>query len=83
MLGGVVRGGHFPYVITKDFYCILSHFRHFFPPYIIYIKFGKFYTFFGEKIKVLELLTNHMENYICFVGFFLKASLNENYFYCL
>ena len=31
---GGVWGGHFPYVIMKDFYCILSHFRHFFPPYI-------------------------------------------------
>ena len=33
MLGGGL-GGHFPYVITKDFYCILSHFRPFIPPYI-------------------------------------------------
>ena len=29
MLGGGVQGGHFPYVIRKDFYCILSYFKPF------------------------------------------------------
>ena len=27
--GGGSRGGNFPYVIMKDFYCILSHFKPF------------------------------------------------------
>ena len=26
---GVSAGGHFPYVITKDFKCTESHFKHF------------------------------------------------------
>ena len=29
MLGGGLQGGHFPYVVTKDFYSILSHFKPF------------------------------------------------------
>ena len=31
----MLGGGQFFYVITKDFYCILSHFRHFFSLYTI------------------------------------------------
>ena len=34
------------------------------------IKFGKFDTFFGGKVKVLEL---HMENSICLVVFFFES----------
>ena len=29
ILGGGSAGGHFPYVITKDFKCTESHFEHF------------------------------------------------------
>ena len=29
ILGGGSAGGHFPYVITKDFKCTESHFQHF------------------------------------------------------